>query len=90
MATYMAFHDVDDVDHWLRSPKRQELFGAMGITGQLFTDPSNPHRVGLLLDVPDMAAFQQMLQSPAGAEAMKYDGVHPDSIVILEKAADQV
>lgn len=23
----MIFHEVDDVDHWLSSPKREELFG---------------------------------------------------------------
>ena len=44
MATIIAFHEVDNVDHWLHSPKRQELFGAMGITGQLFTDPANSNR----------------------------------------------
>jgi len=27
MATYLAFHEVDDVDHWLSSPKREEVFG---------------------------------------------------------------
>ncbi len=90
MATYIAFHEVDDVDHWLRSPKRQELFGPLGVTGQLFTDPSNPKRVGLLLEIPDMAAFQELLQSQSGADAMKFDGVHPDTMVILEKASDQV
>jgi hypothetical protein len=90
MAMYLAFHEVDDVDHWLRSPKRKELFGPMGITGQLFTDPTNPNRVGLLLDVPDMDAFQRLLQTPAGAEAMSFDGVRPETLVILEKASDRV
>jgi hypothetical protein len=90
MATYIAFHEVNDVDHWLHSPKRQELFGSMGVTGQLFTDPTNPNRVGLLLDVPDMKAFQELLQSQAGADAMEFDGVRPETIVILEKASDHV
>ena len=40
MATIIAFHEVDNVDHWLHSPKRQEFFGTMGITGRLFTDPA--------------------------------------------------
>ena len=90
MAMYIAFHEVDDVDHWLHSPKRQELFGPMGITGQLFTDPTNPNRVGLIVEVPDMEAFQQLLQSPAGADAMKFDGVRPETMVILERASDHV
>jgi hypothetical protein len=90
MATYIAFHEVDDVDHWLHSLKRQELFGPMGITGQLFTDTAKSNRVGLILEIPDMEAFQKLLQSQAGADAIKFDGVRPETIVIFEKASDQV
>jgi hypothetical protein len=32
MVTVMLLHDVDDVDHWLSSPRRMELFGALGMT----------------------------------------------------------
>ena len=88
MATYICFHEVDDVDHWLRSPKRRELFGPMGITGQLFTDTAKSNRVGLILEIPDMEAFQELLQSQEGADAMKFDGVRPETIVIFEKAPD--
>ena len=31
MITLMIFHEVDDVEHWLASPKREELFGPLGI-----------------------------------------------------------
>jgi antibiotic biosynthesis monooxygenase (ABM) superfamily enzyme len=27
MPTLIVFHEVDDVDHWLASPKRKEYFG---------------------------------------------------------------
>ena len=27
MATHVIFHEVDDVEHWLSSPKREEVFG---------------------------------------------------------------
>jgi len=87
MATYIAFHEVDDVDHWLHSPKRQELVGPMGITGQLFTDAAKSNRVAVILEIPDMAAFQELLQSEAGADAMKFDGVRPETMVIFEKAS---
>ena len=30
MTTVIAFHDVDNVDHWLSSPKREEVFGPLG------------------------------------------------------------
>ena len=87
MATYIAFHEVDEVDHWLHSPKRQELVGPMGITGQLFTDTAKSNRVAVILEIPDMAAFQELLQSEAGADAMKFDGVRPETMVIFERAS---
>ena len=90
MATYIGFHEVDDIDHWLHSPKRQELFAPLGITGRLFTDTAKSNRVGLILEIPDMEAFQGLLQTPAGAEAMKFDGVRPETIVIFEQASDRV
>ena len=90
MATYIAFHEVDDVDRWLDSPKRQELVGPMGITGQLFTDTAKSNRVAVILEIPDMEAFQELLQSQDGADAMKFDGVRPETIVIFEKASDHV
>jgi len=85
--TLLAFHEVDDVEHWLRSPKREEVFGPLGITGRLFTDPAKTNRVGLLVDIPDMEAFQQLMQSDEGAEAMRFDGVRPDTLVFLEEAS---
>lgn len=87
MATVLAVHEVDDVEHWLRSPKREEVFGPMGITGRLFTDPAKTNRVGLIVDVPDMEAFQQFMQSEEAAEAMRFDGVRPDTLVFLEEAS---
>jgi hypothetical protein len=87
---YIAVHEVDDVGHWLHSPKRQEILGPMGVTGQLLTDTAKSNRVALILDIPDMDAFQQLLQSQAGADAMKFDGVRPETMVLFEKASDHV
>ena len=86
MATYLAFHEVDDVQHWLSSPKREEIFGPLGITVRTFHDPEGSKRVGLIAEIPDIAAFQELMQSEAAAEAMKHDGVHPDTLVILGEA----
>lgn len=85
LATYLAFHEVDDVQHWLSSPKREEVFGPLGITVRTFHDPEGSKRVGLVLEIPDMAAFQELMQSEAAAEAMKYDGVHPETLLILSE-----
>ena len=50
----MVFHEVDDVDHWLRSPKREEFFGPLGMTARTFVDPDKTNRVGLIVTVPDL------------------------------------
>jgi len=83
MRTIMIFHEVDDVDHWLKSPKRQEFFGPLGMTARPFVDPEGSNRVGLLAEVPSMEAFQEAMNGPGAAEAMKFDGVRPDTIVVL-------
>jgi hypothetical protein len=83
MATLLAFHEVDDVEHWLSSPKREEVFGPLGITVRTFRDREGSNRVGLIVDVPDMAAFEGFMQSGAAADAMKYDGVRPETMLIL-------
>lgn len=86
METLLVFHEVDDVDHWLASPKREELFGPLGMTARTFRDPSGSNRVGLIVEVPDQAAWEAALQSPEAAEAMKYDGVRPATILGLVEA----
>jgi len=83
MTTAMILHEVDDVDHWLSSPKREEVFGPMGITVRTFVDPAGTNRVGLVADIPDMDAFQAMMKSDVAAEAMKSDGVRPATILML-------
>jgi hypothetical protein len=83
MPTMLGFHEVDDVDHWLSSPKREEVFGPLGITVRTFRDPEGSNRVGLIVDVPDMAAFEEVMQSEAGADAMKFDGVRRETLLIL-------
>ena len=85
MATYLVFHEVDDVDHWLKSPKRDELFGPRGIMHRTFYDPQGSKRVGLIFEIPDIDAFHELLQSGEAAEAMEYDGVHPETILLLSE-----
>jgi hypothetical protein len=87
MPTIVAHHDVKDKAHWLASPKRKEFFGPLGITNiRTFVDPQNPTHVAVLMDVPDMNALMSAMKSKAAAEAMAYDGVLPESLVILVEA----
>jgi hypothetical protein len=85
MPTIIGHHNITkDTKHWLSSPKRKELFGALGITNiRTFVDPQNPKRVALMMDVPDMDKLSAMMQSKAAADAMAFDGVVPESLVIL-------
>jgi hypothetical protein len=85
--TVIGHHDVKDKDHWLSSPKREEIFGPLGVTNiRTFVDPQNPTRVAVLMDVPDMDAMTAFMQTPAAAEAMASDGVLPETLVILVEA----
>ena len=87
MPTVIGHHDVKDTDHWLASPRREELFGPLGVTNiRTFVDPTNPTRVAVLMDVADMDALMGAMQSEAAAEAMEYDGVLGDTLVMLVEA----
>ncbi len=87
MPTVIAHHDVKDTQHWLASPKREELFGPLGVTNiRTFVDPQNPNRTAVLMDVPDMDAVMAAMQTDAAADAMEYDGVLGETLVILVEA----
>jgi len=86
MATYVITHEVDDVEHWLSSPKRAEVFGPMGITVRTFRDPDGSNKTALIAEIPDFEAFQNVMQSEAAADAMKHDGVDPATLLIFSEA----
>jgi hypothetical protein len=89
MPTVIGYHDLSkDTAHWLSSPKREEFFGPLGVTNiRTFVDPQNPRRVGVLMDVADMDAVMNAMQTPGAAEAMEHDGVVAESLVILVEAS---
>lgn len=81
MVTVVALHDVDDVAHWQSSPKRAEFFKAHGMTVKTFVSPGGGSRVGVIIEnVPSVEALTKSLQGADAAAAMKYDGVHPDTV----------
>jgi len=83
MESVIAYHDVEDVDRWLASSKRDEFFQAHGMSTRAFRDPEGSNRVGVLIETPDMETLQAALQSEQAAEAMKHDGVRPETILML-------
>ena len=86
MATYLITHEVDDPDHWWSSPKRAEVFGPLGISLRTFRDPAGSNRVGLIAEIPDLNAFEEFLQSETAAEAIRYDGVRIETLLVLAES----
>ena len=84
MPTIIAYHDVKDTEHWLGSPKREELFGPLGVTNiRTFVNPQQSTKVGVLMDVPDMDALMGALQTQEAADAIAHDGVVRETLEIL-------
>jgi hypothetical protein len=85
MPTVVAHHDISKgADHWLSSPKREEVFGPLGVTNiRTFVDPQDPTHVAVLMDVADMDRVMAMMNTPEAAAAMDHDGVIPSSMRIL-------
>jgi hypothetical protein len=73
-----------DAKHWLSSSKREELFGPLGVTNiRTFVDPQDPTRAAVMMDVPDMDAVMSAMETEKAAEAMDFDGVLPETLVIM-------
>ena len=77
MRTIVIFQEVDNVDSWLSSPARSEVFGPLGITTRTFVDPARSGRVGLIVEVPSMAAFEEAMCAP------RAEKVRTESFVVL-------
>lgn len=88
MPTVIAYHEVDDQQHWLASGNREAFFGPLGVTGiREFVDPENPERVAVLMDVPDMDKLGEALQTEDAARVMSEDGVRGSTLVMLVESA---
>ena len=85
MPTVVGHHDISKgTQHWLSSPKRDEVFGPLGVTNiRTFVDPLNPSHVAVLMDVADMDRLVAAMESPEAIAAMEHDGVVASSLRIL-------
>ena len=84
MPTVIGHHDVKDTDHWLASPKREEVFGPLGVTNiRTFVNPQNRTQVAVLMDIADLDVVMAAMQNQATADAMEHDGVLPETLVFL-------
>ena len=83
----LHYHRVTDTDHWLASPRREEFFGPLGVTSiRTFVYSQERTRVALVMDVADMDAVMAAMQTPVMGEAMAYDGVLPETLVLMIEA----
>lgn len=81
MPTVIAHHDVRDTDHCLASPKREEVFGPLGVTNiRTFVSPDDPKKVAVLMDIADMDAVMDHVQTQDAADAMAHAAPQPTSV----------
>jgi hypothetical protein len=84
MPTVIAYHDVANTEHWLASAKREEVFAPLGVTNiRTFVSPDNPKKAAVLMDISDMNAVMNFMQTQEAADAMAFDGVLPETLVFL-------
>lgn len=88
MTTLIAFHEVEDGDHWVKAwhggaGSRQEMFGRIGVTARIFRDPERPNLTGLIFEVPDMDQFQSFMASDEVARAMEEDKLQVQTVRVL-------
>ena len=87
MPTVVGYHHVKDTDHWLASPKREEVFGPLGVTNiRTFVDPQDRTRVAVVMDIADLDVVMAAMETPAMGEAMAHDGVLPETLVLMVEA----
>ena len=64
--TIIITHDVTDTDHWLSSPKREELLPSLGASNlRTFVNPQDRTKVGLVMDIADLAPTLQSVARAA-------------------------
>ncbi|HEX5398908.1 MAG TPA: hypothetical protein VFY06_07660 [Verrucomicrobiae bacterium] len=88
MTTVLVFHEVHDgavwASAWKKGPgSRHEMFGKLGVKCRNFRDPNDHKATGVMAEIPDMAKFQEMLQSEEGRKAMQEDGLKVETMRML-------
>ncbi len=66
MPRVIGMHDVDDVEHWLASPKRDKIFKDVAVDMVTFVHLSEPNKVGLSANISDLEKLLEINNSPLG------------------------
>lgn len=90
MPTIIAFHEVNDGQHWASAwqqgpGSRHEMFGKIGVKTRTFRDPNNHDVTGVLLEVPDMEQFNSFMASDEVKQAMEEDGLKVETVRLLSE-----
>lgn len=78
MPALLVCHDADELDGGLWSPRREDQFGPVAVTMRRIRDSSGSDRVGLIVEVPDVATWTHALQTAEVLEAAWHSEVAAD------------
>jgi hypothetical protein len=56
------------------------MFGKLGIKCRNFRDPNNPNATDVMVEIPDMEKFQELLQSDESQKTMREDGLKVETM----------
>jgi hypothetical protein len=83
MARVIITAQVEDSAKWERGFRTHgALLRSMGTTVTHFTTTGG-NEVALYAEPPDLAKWQQVMKSPATAEAMAFDGVKRETVKVF-------
>ena len=88
MPTAIVLNEVTNGEVWAKAWRkgagsRHEMFAAVGVKARTFRDAKNPNLTGLILEVPDLARIQALLESPEGQKAMREYGLKGETMRVL-------
>ena len=85
MHKVIAIGDVEDIVKWEQGFKTHgDLFKSQSVISPIkFATHEDGNQVAILFEVSDLETYFKVLESPATAEAMAYDGVNRDTVTIF-------
>ena len=83
--------DVEDIEKWEKGFRtRGELFKKQTVTTPIHYAETGKNQVAVLFEPDDLETYLQILDSPATAEAMDFDGIKRETVkaIVLDKVFD--
>jgi len=82
MTALISSFEVNDSAKFLASSRREQMT-RRGIATRIFADPENPNRIVMLMEMADLDAALEGLNSEASKAAMVLDGVRMETFRLL-------